>query len=518
MIFRILIVVLLAIAVSACNTHTQENVNKSGLESGHEHDHAPEEEKSHNGEGHAHEKVQYTLCSGSYELFAEADVLVVGEPANVLSHFSHLPSFKPLESGPVTVILSINGNEMKQTLKGPVRKGIYSFDITPSTAGTGTLHFQIDTSIVAVNNVRVYATHDEADEYLVHDESSMINQVVFTKEQSWKIDFKTETVKKRAFGQVIKTVARIEPVTGSETVIAAKANGVVLFPGNNLLEGREVTAGQTLFTIVSGGMSENNISVRIAAARNNFEKAEANYERKKVLVKDKIISEKEWLDTRNEFENAKAIYENLTGNFGAEGQRINSPINGFIKQLAVTNGQFVEAGQSLVTISQNQSLMLKAFVQQQYSGILSTIHSANIITLHDNQLYTWEELNGKILSYGRALNEDHFLIPVNIQIDNRAGFIQGSLVEIYLNTLKHSETLVVPNTSLLEEQGNYFLFVQITPELFEKRLVKTGATDGIQTKILSGIIPGERIVSKGAMLIKLAQASGALDPHSGHVH
>ena len=70
----------------------------------------------------------------------------------------------------------------------------------------------------------------------------------------------------------------------------------------------------------------------------------------------------------------------------------------------------------------------------------------------------------------------------------------------------------------VEEMGAFFVFVQITPELFEKRPVKKGATDGFRTQIIEGISENERIVSKGAVLVKLAQAAGALDIHSGHVH
>ncbi|MCK5730556.1 MAG: hypothetical protein KAH68_05750, partial [Draconibacterium sp.] len=80
------------------------------------------------------------------------------------------------------------------------------------------------------------------------------------------------------------------------------------------------------------------------------------------------------------------------------------------------------------------------------------------------------------------------------------------------------QALTIPISALLEEQGIFSVFVQITPELFEKREVKTGATDGLKTEILKGLTQHERVVSKGAILIKLAQATGALDAHSGHVH
>lgn len=505
--FRILFIICLALAMWACHSHSHDNAKNQVLNEEHEHE-----------VGHEHVKVQYTAYTQNYELFAEADAFVVGEKANVLSHFSVLPAFKALEAGPVTAVLTVNGKEIRQTLETPTRKGIYSFDITPEIAGTGTLHFQVDTAKVTAGEVTVYANHHDAHEQPAPAEPSMVNKVVFTKEQSWKIDFKTEIAEKRAFGQVIKTIAKIEPATGNETDITAKAGGIVKYTGNSLVEGTAVSTGQTLLRISPEGMMENNLSVKISEAKNNFIKAEADYNRKRELSTDRIISEKELLEAQTTFENAKAVYDNLVNNSKGGEQSITSPMKGFVKQIWVSNGQYVEAGQKLATISQDQTLMLKAFVQPQYGHVLPRLESAIIKTFHDNKSYTLEELNGKILSVGKSVSADNYLIPVHLQIENKANFIQGSLVEIYLKTITSSEALVVPNSALLEEQGFYFVFVQETPELFEKRQVTTGGSDGINREILTGLIPGERIVTQGAMLIKLAQAAGALDPHSGHVH
>jgi hypothetical protein len=48
--------------------------------------------------------------------------------------------------------------------------------------------------------------------------------------------------------------------------------------------------------------------------------------------------------------------------------------------------------------------------------------------------------------------------------------------------------------------------------------VKVGATDGRYVQLLEGVAPGERIVSKGGVMLKLSQGAAALDPHAGHVH
>ena len=184
----------------------------------------------------------------------------------------------------------------------------------------------------------------------------------------------------------------------------------------------------------------------------------------------------------------------------------------------MTNGQYVEAGQPVVSVSKNKTLMLRADVRQKFATLLGSIISANIRTIQDNHTYTLQELNGKILSYGRTANEGNYLIPVILQIDNTGDFIPGGFVELYLKTLTNSRAITVPNTALIEDQGSFFVFVQLTPELFEKREVKTGSTDGIRTEIVSGIKETERVVNTGAIMIRLAQATGTLDAHSGHVH
>ena len=93
-------------------------------------------------------------------------------------------------------------------------------------------------------------------------------------------------------------------------------------------------------------------------------------------------------------------------------------MSGYVKQMFVKSGEYVEAGQAIVSIAQNKTLLLNADVQQKYAPILGSINSANIRTLYDKKSYTLEELNGKVLSYGKFTNMDNYLIPISLQIDN----------------------------------------------------------------------------------------------------
>ncbi|TSA38156.1 MAG: efflux RND transporter periplasmic adaptor subunit [Porphyromonadaceae bacterium] len=317
---------------------------------------------------------------------------------------------------------------------------------------------------------------------------------------------------------MIKTTGRVESAQGDEQLIVAKTRGIVTFRGDNLLAGNPVTKGNTLVTIAGSGLADNNSAVRFAEAQNNYQKTKTDLERAVKLAKDKIVSDKDLAKAQNDFDNASAIFENLRKNFSATGQSVTSPITGFIKQLFVHNGQFIEAGQPVAIVSQNKTLLISADIQQKYASILGSIVSANIRTLHDNKAYTLEKLNGKVLSFGRSANSDNYLIPLSLQIDNTGSFIPGGFVEIYLKTVTVADAITVPNSAIMEDQGNFFLYIQIHPELFEKRAVKIGSTDGIRTEIRDGALITDRIITQGAILVKLAQATGTLDAHSGHNH
>lgn len=474
-------------------------------------------------EEHAHNaKLQLTEYSDIMELFAEADPFVVGQNSGILAHFTWLENFKPLESGDVTVSLIIGKNGVKQTLSKPLRLGIYKFEIQPQIAGVAKIIFDINSekgkTQIIVNNITVYNDKHDAEHAAENNVFSETNTTVFTKEQSWKVDFATAYPHTEPFGQVIKTTAQVQSAQGDEEIVSAKAAGVVKFSAENVLEGKSVSNGQTLFSISSSGLASNNSAVQFAEAKNNYEKAGADYDRAKELAKDQIVSAKDLLNAKTQYENAKAVYSNMNKNFSSSGQSVKSPMSGFVKQIFVQNGQSVEAGQSIVSVSQNKTLVLRAEVQQKYAPILGTIKSANIRTIYNNQTYTLEQLNGKIISFGKTTNSDNYLIPVSLQIDNKGGFVSGGFVEVYLISISNTQALTVTNQSLLEEQGVFFVYVQVHPELFEKREVKIGVTDGLNTEILSGITSKDRIVTNGAMMIKLAQATGNLDAHSGHIH
>ena len=339
------------------------------------------------------------------------------------------------------------------------------------------------------------------------------DEIIFSKAQAAKTEFEVKEIQPKTFYQVIKTTGQVLPAPGDESVIVATNSGTVSFTDNRLAEGSAVKQGQPLFSIASKNLGEGDYYSKVNAA---YQKAKAEFERAGTLVKDKIISQKEYESIRLDYQNAKIAYDAVSGKQSARGVNVTAPIGGYIKNIAVKDGEYVTAGQTLGTVSQNQRLVLRAEVSEKYYKALNTISSANFKTPYDNQVYALSDLKGRLLSIGKTAGENSFFVPVSFEFDNRGDIVPGAFVEIFLESTPLENVITVPVSALTNEMGIFYVYVQLDEEGYRKQEVKTGASNGKEMQIISGLQPGDRVVTKGAYQVKMASASGAI-PH-GHEH
>ena len=76
----------------------------------------------------------------------------------------------------------------------------------------------------------------------------------------------------------------------------------------------------------------------------------------------------------------------------------------------------------------------------------------------------------------------------------------------------------VPSTSLSEQQGQLFVFVQLDEDCFRKVPVQVGQSNGTDVEILSGLHEGERVVTEGTTFVRLAETSGVVPEGHSHTH
>ena len=461
----------------------------------------------------------YTIYTDKTELFVEFPPLISGDTIRFAAHLTELGNFKPVTEGSLTASLIKDGKGIRNTVDGPTSPGIFRPGLNPKEAGVYRLVFELNSSglqdRIVINNVIVYP--DAATALANQEEELPGDEITYLKEQAWKTDFANMPIIPQPFSNVLKSSGKIMAAQGNETVLSAKTNGIVFFQSNNLLAGKSVNKGETLFSVSGSGLTSGNIEAQFQEARLNFETSKNDFERAQELVQDQIISEREFQERQLRFQQAQTIYNNLRQNYASGGQKVTTPINGFIKNIYVREGQFIEIGQPLAVVSQNQKLTLKAEVSQGNFSALKDISTANFRTAYDNKTYNVDSLNGKLISYGKSAVDNAYFIPVYFEVDNVGALIPNSFVEVFLKTSPIENALVIASSALMEEQGSYYVYVQTGGESFEKREVDLGANDGQRVQLLSGVKEGERVVTKGAYDIRLSSMSGELPAH-GHEH
>jgi RND family efflux transporter MFP subunit len=489
---------------------------------GHEHG---EDTHTHGDETHAPheaelEPLSFTLWTEKSELFVEFPPLVVGHESRFAAHFSEMKNFKAVEKGDVTVQLKKGEQVVEENKVGaPSSSGIFRPALSPSQAGNYELAFILTTPLfsdtITISDIVVYPNTEAA--IAANPPEAEGDEISFLKEQAWKIDFAIEQVKRQPIHEVIHTSGEIQPVKGEEKVIAAKSSGIVFFRSDKLQEGREVKAGETLFSISSKGLVQSNLEEKYQVARARVENTKADFERAEELIGEQIIGQKEYERRKMEYSIAQAEFQTLTNGYSTGGQSVTASMSGIIKNVLVRDGQFVTEGTPLVEITSSRRLLLQAEVSQRDLPKLRQVKSANFKTPYQEEVQSIGDYNGRLVSYGKVMEQGSSFIPVLFELDNLHELIPGSFVELFLLTNPIEKALVIPKSALMQDYSLNYVYVQTGGESFAKREVKLGVDDGVNIQILSGISEGEWVVTKGAYQIKMASMSSTIPAH-GHEH
>lgn len=384
--------------------------------------------------------------------------------------------------------------------------------------------------------------HHGAHDHEGEEKEDHSGEIVMTDEQMEKAGVDIETVEPGDFTAVMKAAGQIVRRQGDEQTVSATISGIVYWRNASLSEGSQVGSGQPLADITARHLQDGD---PIAKAKAAFEAAKSEMERVKPLADENIVSQREYEQARLNYQTAKAAYEGIAASKSGSAV-VTTGMGGFIKSLIVKSGDYVNVGDPIAVVTQNRRQQLVVDVPECAYRNMNDIRSANFKATGNDNVYKLSELNGKLISYSRTLPEGSAYLPATFEFDNVGDIIAGSFVEVYLLLKQKQNVITVPNTSLTEEQGLYYVYVKKHNHnheahedhehedhdheaheghehkgeegIFEKREVKIGQTDGVRTEILSGLKAGECIVTEGAYQVKLAASSSVIPEGHNHNH
>jgi RND family efflux transporter MFP subunit len=176
-----------------------------------------------------------------------------------------------------------------------------------------------------------------------------------------------------------------------------------------------------------------------------------------------------------------------------------APISGTILKRLVSPGTVVTPASDLFLISDLNSLWVNAEVPEKYLALLKEGQTVQITV----QAYGEEVFQARIAQVGDVLDPDTRMVQVRCQTSN-AG--QRLKPEMYANICfsfdRGGEGILIPLTAVHEVRGSQIVFTPKTESQFQIRQIQLGRQAGNQVEVISGLKPGEKVVTSGSFLLK----------------
>ncbi|MCM1108147.1 MAG: efflux RND transporter periplasmic adaptor subunit [Clostridium sp.] len=341
------------------------------------------------------------------------------------------------------------------------------------------------------------------------------DEIVFESEKAQAAGVEVRPVCREPFCGVLKVGGRLSAASGQEQTVVATAPGIVEFPIGGLTEGQAVHKGTTLMRLSSAQMLEGR---PVDRAREEWDVARRELERMEKLAADRLVTRAELEAARLRCNTARMACEGVETHTVSGKVGVSVPMDGYVKQCLVAQGDYVTEGQPLVVLTQNRRMQLRAEVSESDQSFLSGLDNALFRTSSDSRMYDVRALDGRLVAMGRTLAPGQFYIPVTFEFNNVGDLLPGSYAEVWLQGAVTDSVLVLPVQAITESQGIYYVYVQRDADCYERREVTMGATDGCRVAIRSGLSDGDRVVVNGAVHVKLAASAGLIPEGHNHNH
>ena len=102
-----------------------------------------------------------------------------------------------------------------------------------------------------------------------------------------------------------------------------------------------------------------------------------------------------------------------------------------------------------------------------------------------------------------AIDPSSRTVRARVELPNRDRSLKaGAFLRAQVRVTSDHDALLVPAAAVQRAEGRSLVFVRKGPSAFEPRVVETGEVDGDRVDVLSGLRPGDEVVTTGAFLLK----------------
>ncbi len=201
---------------------------------------------------------------------------------------------------------------------------------------------------------------------------------------------------------------------------------------------------------------------------------------------------------------------------------LTAPIGGMITRLEARLGDPLEPENALLEITDLSEVYAVARVPEHEAGRMSPGDRAHIVVA----ALPGEKFEGELLRFGTSADKESGTIDTIFRLPNPNGLLRAEMrAEFSIVISERSNVMSVPRSALQGEASNRFVYVTDfdLPNAFVRSPVQVGEMNDRYVEIISGLFPGDEVVTRGAYSLSFAGASSvslkeALDAAHGHEH
>lgn len=238
------------------------------------------------------------------------------------------------------------------------------------------------------------------------------------------------------------------------------------------------------------------INKQIAEVEKSLELAQDVFERQSRLWEQKIGSEMQYLQAKNNKERLEKSLETLE--FQLTKGNVYAPIAGAVDMVLLKEGELAGPGAPIVQILNTYNLKVVADAPE---DLLTAIKRGDEVEIYFPALD--QSQTARVTLLGRKIDPSNRTFKIEMNLNNRSGIYKPNLLaEIKVNDFTEEDVVVIPIELVQQEVGGKdFVLVSETEngeKLARKVYVETGESDEEEIIINSGLTTEDKLILKGA--------------------
>jgi membrane fusion protein, heavy metal efflux system len=271
--------------------------------------------------------------------------------------------------------------------------------------------------------------------------------------------------------------------------------------------GDHVKQGDKLVLVRSGDLAS--MQRDLHAAQLSIRTKQALADRLRILVDARAASQNDLLVAQSELSEANltasaagAKLQSLSvSQEGETGYWVLATRSGTVVQLDAAPGKQVgpDKDKPIATVADLDEVLVVGDVPQKEAGSVTV---GMEVLIAEPGVAAQEPMHGRVEVVSDVLDSERQTVPIRIKVVNVGHKLRpNEFVEASFAPPAADGVLKVQTEAVVSDGAQSVVFVEVNPGMLRRRPVKLGRQNRSQTEILGGLVEGERVVVRGALLL-----------------